>query len=248
MVSDFPANPLVAIQVPGYKLKLAEKNEIELRILAPGLTTVFTEQTKFVNGDRSQPYSVYGTEKEVPVIRRAGKTYIEIVPLQLGEFELEVAGVFPPRRVFVKRVNLVVGLSTHHPEKLIISQTGLPGINAGVVTTTLPCAPEASGCRPYRSIFRLFATARYPDVENVAQISAGFLSFRAKNSGDGPVIRINDTNGVVTPLRVGHALVETYFEGLTNRTCVVVEADARVSGRLSDCDDLLSPGEKIDFQ
>jgi len=62
--------------------------------------------------------------------------------------------------------------------------------------------------------------------------------------GQNKVIEIDPSTGLITPLHLGHALVETRFRESSTLTCVNVVEDW-ISKIVSNCDDVLPPGLQL---
>jgi hypothetical protein len=88
--------------------------------------------------------------------------------------------------------------------------------------------------------------ARYQGVKDIIAIGLTFVTFKVRTVQNAPIINLDESTGLLTPIHVGHALVETKFGGLTNLSCVVVESkfDKNRYDR-SQCEELLLPGERL---
>jgi hypothetical protein len=70
-----------------------------------------------------------------------------------------------------------------------------------------------------------------------------FLTFKVIAADENnPPIAFNGTTGVITALRIGHALVQATFEGVSTLVCVNVQEDAGDGNDRTVCTDLVPPG------
>jgi hypothetical protein len=240
------ADERIEIEAPSYKLKVAEDNEVSIRVLFPGLTMLVTDQTQYAGGKLTEPRSAPGTEQQPAILERAGKTYIEVKPMQLGEVELSIVAKFSDGAIARKKVMLSVGLPDRRPCALIVADNEPPRTNSRLIEAHLEDDTE-SWASKHAWISVLTVGASYEGTKYPVVIDPSHASFRVKSAGGPPVIRVDSSTGKIFPIRLGHALVETTFEGLTNRTCVIVEPGNASTSNPSVCNDLLLPGEKLSF-
>jgi hypothetical protein len=85
--------------------------------------------------------------------------------------------------------------------------------------------------------------AIYHGAAQPAPIPPKYLHFKliTANGGD-PPISIDETSGRITALKIGHALVQTTFEGLSDLTCVDVMENASDGSDRTNCQELVPAG------
>ena len=232
----------VEVIKPLPKLVLGEGNEIPLKIGAPGLTSIYSYQTQFLGKDQTIPDRIEGSSNSLGILHHEdGSTYISLVPMRLGKVELTLLGKFGDGGISRTRVVLDVDTPKRKPERLIVAQTGDPKVNADKVTVYLN---GMKGDGKLTNTF-LVVKAQYGDVKEPMQIDPTFVKFTVRNIDDTQIIHLNESTGFITPIKLGHALIETRFGGLKNLTCVVVENKLDMDRYdHSRCEELLQPGEK----
>jgi hypothetical protein len=143
-----------------------------------------------------------------------------------------------------RRVEFDVQPGQRQPAKLIVGTQGEPNRNAGTIAAVLNDNPESP--RVKRSQVLELSTT-YPDLTGRFEIKPEFASFSVRSSRLAPVLRIEPSTGRVIPLDTGHAIVTTTFQGVTNRTCIMVGREGAMHAELPGCRDLLEDGEQIDY-
>ncbi len=92
----------------------------------------------------------------------------------------------------------------------------------------------------------LSVRARYRGTGSFIPIPPSFVTYRIRPTDNGETIRIDPESGVITPIKVGHALVEASYGGLTYLACTVVEpVYDRNHYDASECEEVLRPGEAL---
>ncbi|HEY1213362.1 MAG TPA: hypothetical protein VGE93_06985 [Bryobacteraceae bacterium] len=231
----FSAPGRLDMAAPSHDFKLAEESEITLRPHAPGLTAVVTQQIQYQRDDgvsRQRPNFPEGGAATIPVTYHPdGSTSIKIVPRLLGHIVLRIFAIFPDGGTTNSEITLNIRPSDQSPEQLIVGDFPL-------IRTFLD--PKA----PIRS---LTVRAIYKNLKEEVTINPSFASFHVRNpNNSAPVISMDAAKGLIKPLRIGDALVETSFGGWTNLTCITVKD--HYDPNLRDpfaCKSLLRPGEKI---
>jgi hypothetical protein len=59
-----------------------------------------------------------------------------------------------------------------------------------------------------------------------------------------PPISFDETSGKITALHIGHALIESTFEGFSDLTCIDVMENASDGGDRTNCHELVPAGMK----
>jgi len=238
----FPAPDRLDVIVPSHSLKVAEENELTLRPHAPGLTGVTIAQVKYDPDDmvaRKRPHFLHGGWASLPVLPQPdGSVSIKVIPLALGQLELQMTARFADGGFTKSNIVLNVQPSGEIPEKLVVGEWGSPSSQARYVTVFLAAKKPGGG---------LTVNAFYKNVTEEVEIEPSFASFKVRTANNSsPVISIDKATGLIRPVREGEALVETTFGGWTNLTCVVVQDHFDSPSRhLFDCRSQLRPGEQI---
>jgi hypothetical protein len=222
--SIFLANDRVNIETPSKDLVLAEENEISLNVHSPGLLKTATYQ----RGEAPEP-PIAGGVMETPIQHRQdGSTYILIRPMRLGEVTLSISGRFPDGGYFHKEVRVNVRPPERGPSKLTVGDLSVIRMHlAG------------------QNRRKLNVTAFYDGVIEPIWIGAPFVRYTLKANGQAPVISVDETNGVITPLNTGEVLVTTTFGGKEVLTCVVVTQNFYGYNDPAPCERLLRPGQQL---
>jgi hypothetical protein len=240
-VHIFQANDRVEILAPEHNLKLAEENEIPIRIHFPGLVKIDSQQLLYAPSDmktRLLPYLPEGGFAVLPILYHAdGSAYVKVIPRRLGQIVFEIWANFPDGGYVKTETVLTVGLPDRLPQKLIIGQLGVPNANTPQMTVYL---------KPETARRALTTGVVYENLKEQIQIDPAFVSFEVRTANDASIIELDKSTGSIKPLQVGEALVQTTFGGWTNLTCVVVEEQFDPNmGATQNCKSLLLPGEKL---
>ncbi len=235
----FPAYDRLEILSPESPLKLAEENELSLRIHGAGLTTLGTIQTQFRGGNPEMPDSVHGSKQSVQVLHHPdGSPYINIVPMRLGKLQLTLDGLFPDGGAVLKKILVDVEPSHERPDKLLIGSLGALQRNATTIFV---------GLDAFRTPTALDIYAKYGKLGTTLLIDPSFARFRITTLDRTSPVRLDERTGSLTPVHPGQALLETTFGGRINLTCVIVDEahnpDRGDFGR--NCQQILASGEKL---
>jgi hypothetical protein len=228
----FHADDRVEVVVPPHSLTLAEENEIPLRIHVEGLTSLSSYQTQYHVENARLRDEVDGSGTNLTILHHAdGSAYVNVVPLRLGKVEFSFRGIFPDRVSSKAVVTFDVEPPTRRPRAL--------AVDGG--------APFPYSYLNRTSKISLDVDARYDNIKAWIRINPTFAKFKVRQADD--VINLDESTAVVTPLHVGHALVETSFGGLTKLTCVVVREneDSYPRDPYAHCEDLVQPGESLHY-
>lgn len=239
--TSFFAKGRIEIDRPSEPLKLGQKNEIPLRIRVPGITQLNSEQTGYHHQDADQDGPLV-TERidesiaELPILYHPdGSAYVELVPLRLGQVELDLRGRYPDGGLVKQSVMLDVELPSTPPQGIVVGRLGVVGKNHTIHEVLL---------NPTGGRGTLHVGAKYDDVHGYLPIDPQFVSFEVRNGENAPAIDFDKTTGSFGTLHVGDALVVSTFGGWTNYTCVVVMDKFDPQGRnRPPCASLLSPDE-----
>lgn len=222
----FGRGSLIQIVAPSTPLKLVEKAEISLILHDKGLTSLAVSQRRYLDPEHKiyDAYGIYGGDQTLPVhYRPDGSGYIEVIPLRLGEIELSLSGSFPDRAFDQNSIFVQVEPSQRKPEALVAASMGAPDSDRDILRLDLHDSPIVDSWvqDPKRRAY-LFPAAYYLDFPVPIELDRSFVHFAVKQPEDAPVIDFDPATGGMRPLRVGAAMVETSFGGLTKRTCILV--------------------------
>jgi hypothetical protein len=234
----FDASERVEVQLPE-KLTLAEAARIPLRIHASGLTTLMALQTQHFSGSTRGPDFVNGSNHTLQILHSSdGSSYITIVPMRLGNVELDLTGRFRDGGLIRKKVTLNVEPTLKRPKKFIVAQRGMSNRNAERVLMSM------TGGRTGNALF-LFAT--YDDIDEPIEINPAFAALRIIAQDQPSPVQLNQNSGWIEALHTGQALIEVTFGDRVNLTCVDVEQELipNQSYFHNDCHQLLPVGEKL---
>jgi hypothetical protein len=157
-----------------------------------------------VDGD--DPYGRVEGEQTPELLHHAdGSTYVNIVPMRLGKLTIRFTADFADGGYASQSVNFEVG-----PSKVAPAALGLSS-GAGLYMDTTHPSPAY-----------LLPTAFYYGLRWEIPVPPRYATFKVEDADGGPVVKIDPTTGRVTPLRLGDAMVETSYLGVTMRNCVRV--------------------------
>jgi len=232
-------NDLVDVLAPTGKLKLAEENEISLRIHEKGLVRVSTWQNQIDGRNEVVPENLRGSEMAAPIIYKPdGSAAIRVTPLRLGKLQLSVSGIFPDGAVFRRAVTIEVGVPSILPRSLLVYQGGNP-FGQAMIRLYLHEQPG----RAWMQVRAFYDTVKDPII-----IDPTALLFNIRTNDTTPALRLDEATGLLTPLHVGHALIESGFGQHMALTCIVVEEKFDLGSANHDqsrCEELLHSGEQL---
>jgi hypothetical protein len=243
----FFANGRIEAATPSGQLKLAEENEIPLRIHTQGLTRLHVTQSSY-QGDLTGPESswvlssITGGESDVPVqFHSDGAAYIRFIPLRLGHIKFDMWGQYPDGGIVRISLVLSVELPSRSPKRIIVGdEIGTPPGAVPVMFAFL----NPKRRRNERHWVRI--RAEYDGVTDLVPIDGKFAAFKIRKSSRPSVIEFDSSTGAFRPLNLGEVVIETTFGGWRALTCIDVEDRFNFDViRPDGCKTLLSPGEKL---
>ena len=231
-------NDLVDVEVPSDKLRLAEDSDIRLQLRARGLTSVRISQSQ--HGVNTLLYfDVPESYSTAPLIYQAdGSAVIHVIPLRLGEVWFVIRGSFPNGDFFVKRVKVEVEPPARAPLEVFAAEA------AGQNSTHRILLYLQN--QPGQKFLRVHAI--YDGVKEPIPIDARAVMYKVRTNDDPTPVELDQATGLLKPIHVGHAIVESTFAGQETLTCVVVDQrfdQMTAVGERSNCEELLHPGEKL---
>jgi hypothetical protein len=214
-------------------LKLEEENEIPILLHGYKVHSAFAQWSYYtVDGYVMPPDD--GNEAAV-MYHADGSAYVKIVPEKLGKVQLTIVASFEDGGLANARADAEVIYPDRDPEKVYVTteQRG----NFQISGTIYMDRSQSS------KMERLLPRALYKDAVHPVPIPATDVSFKlitAKESD--PPISIDKSTGIVTALHIGHALIQTTFEGFTVLTCVDVMNNASDGSDRTVCSELVPAG------
>ncbi|MEG9437156.1 hypothetical protein JAO29_13440 [Edaphobacter sp. HDX4] len=236
------ADERLEVVKPDHTIALATEYRLRIHLQGPAVTGIATSQWQYL-GDKRLTYHLNDSNHVQNVLTDDQGPYISVIPRALGKSELRILVMFSDGGFADRRVEFDVQPGQRQPAKLIVGTQGEPNRNAGTIAAVLNDNPDSP--RVKRSQVLELSTT-YPDLTGRFEIKPEFASFSVRSSKLAPVLRIEPSTGRVIPLDTGHAIVTTNFQGVTNRTCIMVGREGAMHAERPGCRDLLEDGEKID--
>jgi hypothetical protein len=173
----------------------------------------------------------------LPVFHHAdGGAYVKVTPRALGQVVLKIVAEFPDGGETHTEAVITVGPPDRSPEKFIVGNLG-PTKSIPVMDMYL---------KPQPSLRVPGIQAVYGTEGERIEINPAFVSFKIRTANDASIIELDETTGLITPLKRGEALLETSFQGWSNLTCILVDDEFNANrGPKSNCRSLLLPGERL---
>jgi len=161
---------------------------------------------------------------------------VNVVPRALGQIVLQTVARFSDGGETHTEAVITVVPPDRSPDELFV---GLPGSNRSTPMIALYL-------KPYPRLFVPDIQAIYGKEGETYHINPAFVSFKIRTTNAAPVIELDKTTGLITPLQAGEALLETTFQGWSSLTCISVEHEFNPNGGPGPrCKSLLLPGEKL---
>ncbi len=209
---------------------LGEENLLTLTLKGPAPTHIFIMQ-RTVDAGSVSPW-IQGGEEEVHLERSEdGTTCVKFVPLRPGKLEVRVHALYSDGEPNQASTFLDV-VADRSPLKLV-DQSGFGGL-----TSIRRMDLSEEGRRDFLRI-----RAVYPGVKEPLPLEAGQAEFKVLMSNQAPPIEFNEKTMEIKALRIGRALIEIRYNGLSKDACIEV-LENRESYNRSDCTDLQEGGEQ----
>jgi len=214
-------------------LKLEEANEIPISVHG---FEVYSANVSWSYYAANRDLWPTDADMDVTVMYHTdGSAYITIIPEKLGKIRLALSACFADGGAAVDWADAEVILPERKPEKLYVLTPQCFSVGrCGTLYMGLAKGSKRAGLLP---------TIVYQGALHPAPIPAELVTFQVISATeDDPPISIDKSTGKVTPLRVGHALVQTSFEGLSTLTCVEVMVDSSDGSDRTVCRELVPEG------
>ena len=215
---------------PAHPLRLGEKNSVEIRLKGPhALCLVYGYGNELL----PLPGDTEDEDQEgcVPVQRHTdGKTFIEVVPTELGEKLLYFKAAFADCALEQDSVHVTV-VPSHPPLRLYVGTTrqivGAPPIETVTVGEHVKLRVEAE-----------FAGFNLP-----LQVPVGDVKYRLIQAKGLPAIRLDPSTGNIDAVRLGDALIESSYAGVLQTYCLKVrEHEGYTPG---NCEELREDSDRL---
>jgi len=223
------------LEIPALKhpLKLEEANEIPIVVHGYKVYSANASWSYYTNsGDLWPP----DDEKVVAVLYHGDDSpYVEIIPEKLGKLRLGISSCFEDGGAASASVDAEVVFPEREPEKLLVAKLG-GGYDdtSGTIYMALTERPKRRGLVP----LLVYKGASHP-----TPIPAEKITFKVISANESaPPISIDKSTGEITAHHLGHALVQTTFNGLSTLTCIDVLTDARDGSDRTVCAELVPAG------
>lgn len=224
---------------PSEPLKLAEENAISLQSHEPGLNKLEIQQVQSSPGGTRPHGTHHFTEPGwamLPVLHHAdGSAYMNVIPRVFGQVVLQTVARLPDGSETHTEAPLNVRPPDRSPEKIIVGDLGS--------TRSIPVMDLY--LKPHPRLRVPGIRAIYEKEGERFQINPSFVSIKMRTANATPIIELDKTTGLITPVHPGEALLETSFQGWSNLTCICVEDKFNPNpGPRPRCQSLLLPGEE----
>ena len=227
--TPFIANDRLQLLPIDHSLKVAEQNEIPLRISNPNVKTVVIDWGIYRPGSRS-PDAQESKSAEYSLL--PGTSIVHFTPSVIGKLRLGILVFFQDGGFARKDEDVETVLPDRPPEKLIFQKDRRTTWNQNRTIATVD-----------QTVW-LDMVAFYPGFDGRIHLPATDIAFRVLNYPGKEPLQLDSATGIIKPLAAGRALVQADFAGLTTFTCVIVFSSGP-GGPHQDCNDLLPPGKSM---
>jgi len=215
-------------------LKLGEENEIAILFHHHKANKIYV-RFDYLDDDGNEMFS--GAETEAAITYHPmSDAVVKVVPESLGKAKLHFAVDFVDGAVQSEFLETETVLPDDKPEKFLVERGGGGSRTVGTIYLGI------SGVSYH--IF-LGPMAVYGGTNRAVPIPATYVRFRLFTANDSdPPISFDETSGKITALHIGHALIESTFEGFSDLTCIDVMENASDGGDRTNCHELVPAGMK----
>jgi hypothetical protein len=220
----------IVITAPSKPFYLGEESTLELKLKGPAPLHILTMQSVLQANGVSSP-SIEGGDKEAVLNGNGdGHASVKFTPLRAGKLEVRV-NVFFSDGGF-DGASVIVDVVTSSPPVKLAGEFVMKGVNYILMDLS-----EEDRSR------RLRISATYAGVNEPLPIQPDQAQFKLAMSKEAPPIDFDPSTLKIKALRIGHALIETRYGGLSLRTCVLVR-ESRDGYDPSDCSELSADADK----
>jgi hypothetical protein len=214
-------------------LKLEEENEIPILLHGYKVHSADASWSYYYTNSQLAPED---DAKELTVMyHEDGSAYVKIVPEKLGKLQIAMAVYFEDGGGDVARVDGEVVYPDRKPEKAYVTteQRGDFQISG---TIYLDLSERSK-------MERLLPRALYKGAAHPVPIPLADVGFKLTTTKESdPPISIDNSTGIITALHIGHALIQTTFQGFSVLTCVDVMKNASDGSDRTVCPELVPAG------
>lgn len=224
---SFRADDRVEFVLPGHPFYLAEDNEVGLTLHGPAVAKIESDQRRCGTDGQSCSGQLYSPYKVLTLRKHPdGKASVDLFPVGLGALEFTLTVTFEDGGVAIKKVRADVVLGTKKPLAIGSScgKGNYPDSRLPLRLVLHDPEHQEWGSPTSDGMGYLQPSACYEGLPMGAYLPEGVVTYKLKSESPEPVIKLDASNGMATPLHPGQVLVEEEFKGLTREVCVVVAA------------------------
>ena len=230
--TPFIANDRLQLLPIDHSLKVAEPNEIPVRISNPNVKSIIVEWGIYRPGSTSPVYPNEAKSAEYSLL--PGTSIVHFTPSVIGKLKIVIMVDFLDGKFARKEEDVETVLPDRPPEKLIFqkSNSSWNTWNANRMYATVG------------DTVWLNTVVYYPPFDKPIRLPATDIAFHVLNYPGREPLQLDSATGIIKPFAAGRALVQADFAGLTTFTCVIVFSSGP-GGPNQDCNDLLPPGKSL---
>jgi hypothetical protein len=215
------------------KLKVAEPNDIPLRISDPNVKTIVVDWGIYSPGSSIPEWNHEYESSEYKLLPSPDGTFvIHFTPSVVGKLNLRVLVFFEDGKLARKSEDVETVLPDRSPEAFFIQDQPNRRFNENRMYATVGDTQWLS------------TVAYYSGFEQPIRLRAADVVFHVLNDPRYDPLQLDPATGKIKSVNTGRALVQADFGGLTTFTCILVFG-SRAGGSSDDCRDLLPPGKSL---
>jgi hypothetical protein len=220
----------ISISAPAQALEVATPYALPLTLSGPSVSLVSVRWSYF-----DPSVGDFGPTTDDTTVtlqhRPDGTAYVNVVPPQIGKAKINVYVNFSDDEVGGQVISVDIKLGSGEPVKF---RSAL-GVDNEVVNFRIHSLDLDQHKRDF---VRNYAT--YSGLQSAVLIPPSEVKYKILPApGTTDPIQVDPQTGKVETLQLGHAVLETTFDGLISRNCIIVKEDLS-SGIPSDCLDIMS--------
>jgi hypothetical protein len=228
--TPFAANDRLQLLPIDHSLKVAEPNEIPLRITNPNVKSIIIDWGIYRPGWTSPEYAQEAKNAEYSLL--PGTSIVHFTPSVIGKLKIIITVFFLDGGFARKDEDVETVLPDRPPEKLIFQKntgsTWNKNVTYAIVDQTM----------------WLITVVYYPGFDKPIHLPATDIAFRVLNDPGKDPLQLDSTTGIIKPVASGRALVQADFAGLSTFICIRAFT-SNPGGPWDDCHDLLPPGKSL---
>jgi hypothetical protein len=231
----FAADNRLEIPLAGLTARLGETTKVPIRLHGPEPLAMgfYEKRMRNVPGRPIAQTFEEGSQPSMIFREPDGRLFINVTALEMGTAEFRVTVLFADGGVATKTIEIPVSAPTDRPAHLI----NVLDASASAFSSSPPVTVLHLLMTPPSNTRTMFPAVSFDENHLPIRLQPRDVTFSLKTAGDGPVVQLDPSTGILTAQRVGHALVTLRFAGVETATCVVVMDDA-TRGDPSNCDEL----------